>query len=191
MTHGHAPTSQLKIARTRQRGVFIIALLVFVAFPARALAHCPLCSAATGLAAVVAVSLGISTGPVGVFAGAFAFATGLWLAPLIRRQFIPHQTFILALISFLLTIVPVLPLMGDYSSFSVFMAGDYGSTFNRTYVLNRFLVGAIVGAVTLVATPMISRGITRLRKNVTVPYQGVALTLILLALEAAALEFFL
>lgn len=165
-----------------------LAMLLFAALPARALAHCPLCSAATGLAAVVAASLGISTGPVGVFAGAFAFATGLWLAPLIRRVFIPHQTFVLAVLSFLATILPVLPLMGDYSSISIFLGGDYGSPLNRTYVINRFLAGSIFGAITLLATPAVSRMITRLRHNTTLPYQGVALTLIFLAIEAVALE---
>lgn len=172
---------------TRKK-VFILTLLALVSFPARALAHCPLCSAATGLAAVVAASLGISTGPVGVFAGAFAFATGLWLAPLIRRQFIPHQTIVLAIASFLLTILPVLPLMGDYSSISVFLAGDYGSLLNRTYLVNRFIAGAILGAITIFVTPTVSRTISRLNHNKTLPYQGIVLTLILLFVEAIALE---
>lgn len=175
----------------KRRAAFALVLLVTAAFPARVLAHCPLCSAATGLAAVIATSLGISTGPVGVFAGAFAFATGLWLAPLICKTFIPHQAFALALLSFLATILPVLPLMGDYSSISIFLVGDYGSPLNRTYVLNRFLVGAIVGAVTLVATPSISRGVSRLRRNTTLPYQGVVLTVLLLTIEAFALEYLL
>src|SRR3989338_4626543 len=121
-------------------------------------AHCPLCTAGAGILAVTAVSLGVSPMAVGVFIGAFAVAIGLWAARLFKKRYFPLQNPVLAVVSFLLTILPLMALFDTQTSFSVFIAGDYGSPLNKTYLVNQFAVGAVIGGLLLAAAPKARRG---------------------------------
>lgn len=155
------------------------------------LAHCPLCTAGAGLAAIFASYLGVGAAPIGVFIGAFSVALGWWMSRLIKKRFIPKQNVVLALISFLTIVLPLIPLMHDYSSVYISLGGDYGSLLNRTYLINIFLVGAIIGGLILLVSPYLSRRISVWRKNKMFPYQGLAVTFFLLALAAVILELLL
>ncbi|MDP2648520.1 MAG: hypothetical protein Q8P19_01330, partial [bacterium] len=102
-----------------------VPLLAFV--PKVALAHCPLCTVGAGTLAVFAAYLGVSSIIVGVLIGAFALALGAWLAPLIKREYIPYQKEVLTLLVYLSTVVPVMPLIRDYGPFYVSLGGEYGT----------------------------------------------------------------
>jgi hypothetical protein len=171
--------------------IAIIFTLLFFAFAKPALAHCPLCTAGAGLAAVAASWLGVSTAPIGVFIGAFAVALGLWISRIIKKDYIPKQMIVLVVFSFLTTVLPLIPLMPGYSSIYISIGGDYGSFLNRTYLINLFLAGAILGGVLLFVAPMISKKITAWRNDRMFSYQGLIITFSLLAVMAAILEFLL
>lgn len=72
-----------------------------------ALAHCPLCTAATGAAVAVARVYGVPDSIVGVFVGAFAIMTGLWLNNVLRRRgwSVAGQAVSLSIASLVITIV--------------------------------------------------------------------------------------
>ena len=91
---------------------------------------------------------------------------------------------------FLTIVLPVLPIMTETTALYVSLAGEYGSLLNRTYLLNTYLVGSLVGAAITYSTPRLSGWISELRGR-TVPFQGLALTFGLLSVTAAALEVLL
>jgi len=149
-----------------------------------ALAHCPLCTIGAGGAALLAAYLGISAAPVGVFVGAFALAIGLWTAKLVKRKFFRGQDLVIGVLSFISVVVPVMPLMDQYASVYIAWMGEYG----RTFVLDKFLVGSLIGAVALYVAPQLSRQVARLRGDRMVPFQGIMITLALLTGLSGVLE---
>ncbi len=162
---------------------------VFIAKPV--LAHCPLCTIGAGAAAVGASWLGVGNGAIGVFIGAFAVALGLWVSNMLKKQYIPKQRMTLAVFSFITTILPLSPIMKDYSSIYISLRGEYGSLLNRTYLVPLFLVGSILGGIILLLSPTISKKITKMNKDKTLPYQGLAITFILLFLSSVVIQLWL
>lgn len=141
-------------------------------FPATALAHCPLCTAGAGLVALGAYWFGVKAIVIGIAIGAFAAAMGLWFGHLPKRQYIPHQAKIIAVVVWFFTIFPIRMLFADYYSWYLNWGGGYGSVFNRTYAINLFLVGAALGTIILLAAPSISQLCSRLRGGRKIPFQG-------------------
>ncbi len=149
-------------------------------WPLKAYAHCPLCTAGAAGAALAAKWLGMSVLSVGVFIGAFAAALGAWVSRYVPRKF----KWPVIILSFLLTIVPLVPLMTDYSSIYINWGGVYGGIFNRTYVVNLFVAGSIVGGLVIIFSPYLSKTLGKLRKGKMFPYQGLLMTFFLLILLA-------
>lgn len=151
-------------------------------------AHCPLCTAGAAVAAGGALWLGVSKVVVSLFLGAFAVSTGWWVSNMIKKKYIPLQKQLLILASFLLTMIPILPMMTSIQPLYISWAGDYGSWLNRTYVLDMSLYSSIFGGLLVCIMPSISKRITNLR-NKTLPFQGVILTLLLLLIVGVAIQF--
>ncbi len=151
-------------------------------------AHCPLCTVGAAAAAGGAAWLGVSEIVIGVFTGAFAVSIGWWLGRLIRKRYVPFQRSLVILLSFVTTILPLLKLLGGLHPVFIFIAGDYGSLLNRTYLINLFLVGSVLGGFIVLITPWLSSMITKYRHGMTVPYQGIILTLALLIILSISLE---
>lgn len=176
-----------------KKSFLFLGLLILIR-PQLALAHCPLCTIGAGGAALMATWLGVSTLSIGLFIGAFALAMGLWMLRLIQKKWpaIPGMLkLILALCIFLLTIVPIMPLMPGYNTISIFWMGGYGSLLNRTYLMNSFLIGSGIGAFILYLTPFLSQKITQWRHKKQIPFQGMLLIFILLLLTAISFEILL
>ncbi|MBI5622009.1 hypothetical protein HY933_04060 [Candidatus Falkowbacteria bacterium] len=151
-------------------------------------AHCPLCTAGAGAAALLALYFGISSVSVGLMIGAFAVAMGLWFDRLIKRQIIPYQKWWLAGASFILTVWPLRIILSQYGSISLFWFGDYGSFFNRTYLVDHFVVGSLLGALVMVLSPYLSSAVSRWRQGKRWSWQGIILTFIVLLVLAAFIE---
>ena len=161
-----------------------------ILFPATALAHCPLCTAGAGLAALGAYWLGVNGLTVGVLLGAFAAALGLWIARLIKKKYIPQQDNVIGVFSWLTTILPLQMLLSDYTSIYINWSGSYGSLFNRTYPVNLFLIGGVVGGIVVYIAPSLSRAISEYRGR-TIPYQGIIATFSFLILISLITQFIL
>ena len=169
----------MRIARTQL--IVAAAGIGGLLFPVAALAHCPLCTAGAGLAALGAYWLGVNGLTVGVLLGAFAAALGLWIARLIKKKFIPQQDNAVGVFSWLTTLIPLRMLLSDYTSIYINWGGSYGSLFNRTYPINLFLIGGVIGGAIIYLAPSLSRAITE-RRGRTVPYQGMIVTFAVLIL---------
>lgn len=162
-----------------------IPILAFV--PKLASAHCPLCTAGAGALAVLAASLGISSVVVGVFIGAFSLALSLWLAPLVKRKFIPYQKQILVVVIYLGTVLPISPLIRHYGPLYISWFGDYGTLFHNTYTINLFYLGVIIGTIIMFGSPYISKLITKTRGK-QIPYQGISITAFLLIIVSIIIQ---
>lgn len=178
--------------RTKRRRVRILSflvggLLLSIPLSTTVQAHCPLCTAGAGGLAAVASALGIGMAVVGVFVGAFAAAMGLWMAKYVDDEYVPHQGWIIAFVIYLSVVVPLVPLANEYTPIYVSIAGGYGTPLNRTYLVDTYLVGAILGGVVACGVPRLSAAISELRGS-TVPFQGLTLTFALLGASAIVLQ---
>lgn len=166
----------------------LLALLALALIPRVALAHCPLCTAGAGAAAIGAAWLGVDQGPIGIFIGAFATAIGLWIARIIPWK-IPGKAWLLAFVSFATTVLPLLVLLQDVSSVYVAIAGEYGSPLNTVYMYNIFLVGSILGGALLALGPSLNRAIAQ-HQTRPLPYQGMVVSFGLLLVAAVLMQLF-
>src|SRR3989338_8718980 len=166
--------------------ISIISIMLF--FSAQpVLAHCPLCTLGAGAAALGASWLGVGAMSIGVWLGAFSLALGFWMARIVRKKFFSHEDKIIAVVSFFGTILPLMPLMRDDGSIFINWAGDYGTLLNRTYVFNKFAIGAVLGAAIMYFAPLISKKISKWR-NKSIQYQGMIAILSLLAAISILIE---
>lgn len=162
--------------------------IAFLLIPRQALAHCPLCTAGAGAAAAGAAVIGVKHVVIGLLIGAFAAALGFYLANRMKRQFIPLQKSLIVMSTFALTIIPLLPLLDSYFGFSIYLMGEYGSALNRVYVINRFLLGSILGGLVMVLIPYLSRAISKLQSDKRLPYQSLIITFTTLTILAILLQ---
>lgn len=169
--------------------LFFVELLLLLIFPLKVYAHCPLCTIGAGAVAVVAAYLGVGYAPIGIFIGAFGMALGLWIAGKIKKKYLPFQDFLIGLLSFLLTIVPLRMMFQEYLPLYISWFGDYGSWFNRTYLFNKFIIGSIIGGVLVLISPLLSDWLSKLRKGEKFRFQKMVLTFIILFLAALILQF--
>ena len=167
-------------------GAALVGTLSFVSVPVYA--HCPLCTAGAALAVGLASLLGVKYGTIGVFLGGFATALGLWVSRFVRKRDFPWQNILLFLVVYLSTLLPLVPFTKDYSSWYVLWGGDYGSLFNRTYLINWFIVGAILGSLVVYFAPRLSASLTQLRGGNTFKFQGVILTFLILSITAFLMQ---
>ncbi len=165
--------------------VFCLAAVTLGLITPAAHAHCPLCTAGAGVVALGAAKLGVGPMSVGIFLGAFAVALGLWVARLIKKQYMPMQREALALFSFATTIIPLQSMLADYTSVYLPFWGEFG----KTILINRFLVGGIIGGILLILSPYLSRKLALARKGKMYPFQGMAITFSLLVTATLVIEF--
>jgi hypothetical protein len=162
---------------------YLLALPLIALIPKVVSAHCPLCTAGAGVLAVLAAYLGVSSIVVGVLIGAFALALGLWISGRIRKKYIRYQKHILSALIFLGTVIPIMPLIQHYGPFYVPFIGEYGTT----YTINLYVFGIIIGALIILAAPLISRLVTKIISK-QLPFQGVSITFTLLVATSILIQ---
>ena len=153
------------------------------------LAYCPLCTAGTGLAALGASYLGIDDIIVGIWVGAFSLSLGILTAKSIKKTFIPWQKAIISLTIFFLTILPSKVFFKKLIPIYLHFVGPYGSILNKTYIINRFLAGSLIGGLIVFISPYINQAFIFLFKGKKIAFQKLIITFTLLAL--VSLVFYL
>lgn len=149
-------------------------------------AHCPLCTIGAGAAAAGAVWLGVSKVVVALFIGAFAMSMGMWFARILERKkrYIPFQYSLIVIAVFLLTVLPLIPVVRAIGPLYLPFIGAYG----KTYALNYSLVSSLLGGVLVFIAPTISKKITDLRKGKMLPFQGILITFLLLIVAGGIIQ---
>ncbi len=164
---------------------FLLALVV----PGRIYAHCPLCTGGAGAAAVAAAYLGVKYGALGVFLGAFAIALALWFAHKLPEKF-KYQPQLIFWALYLSTVIPFYFMFkGDYTSKYISISGDYGSVLNRTYLIDLYLVGLVVGSLIVYFSPKLSAILTKMRGGKSIKFQGLIINSLLLLIAAVILQY--
>lgn len=152
-------------------------------------AHCPLCTGAVVAGAAVSKYYGLDMSIVGLFIGAFAISTGLWVGLKLKRYF-RFQLPIIILASFLLTIIPVLgSITNDSLYFPLLLFGQEGSIFNKVYWIDKFLLGGVIGSLVCLLGYWIHSYVKKTRGKVLFPFQGIAITLFLLLILSLLFYF--
>ncbi|HIH47588.1 TPA: hypothetical protein HA297_04780 [Candidatus Woesearchaeota archaeon] len=168
-------------------------LRIFRIFPAAKKGHCPLCTIGAAVAVGGATWLGVNHVVIGLFLGAFAASIGFWIDKIIKQRYHKSflgQTTLLVVSSYLLTVLPLLPLLKGMSMMPWYISwfGSYGSLFNRTYLLNLPLLGSIFGALLVAVAPLLSKGVTKMHGGKQLPFQGIVLTLSLLIITGVIFQ---
>lgn len=159
----------------RNKKLLLLILVFFIFLAGKVKAHCPLCTAGAAVAVGGATLLGINKVVIGLFIGAFAVSTGWMGAKWIKKEYIKGQKWIIILLAFLLTIIPLLSIFGEISPLYIQLFGGYGTLLNRTYLVNFPLISSIVGGIIVCSTPWLSSRITKIRGKM-IPFQGILLT---------------
>ena len=153
--------------------------LFFPLFGQIVLAHCPLCTAATGVAIGVARWYGVDDLIVGTFAGGFMMATGFWLNNVLLKrhkgkEYIPYQLTIIILFTSVSTI------------FTFATAGLTNSIYTL-FGIDKIILGLIFGnIVSLIAFKFHDfLRQTNSHRNFF-PFQVIVITLLLLSVTSAS-----
>jgi len=173
----------MSLRKTISLSAFIASLLFL---PELARAMCPLCSVAIGAGAVAAEYYGVDPSIIGLFVGAFALSTGIWVANWIKTQYIPHQKKIIVAASLALTIIPFVPIVPDAFYLPLKLFG-----LAKVLWLNKLLVGSILGILISGGAFAFSNKIKEIRGKVLFPYQGVVFPVLALAATSVALYLIL
>ena len=169
--------------------ILTISVLFLIIFTTEVSAHCPLCTMGAGAAAAGAVWLGVQKAAVAVLIGGFAMSMGMWFSRLVKKKYIPYQKTLIIALVFLLTVTPLLPIIGQTQGFYLSLGGDYGSLTNRTYVFNMSLITSLLGGAIVFVAPSLSNKITKKRMGKIIPFQGIILTLVLLITAGIVTHF--
>lgn len=154
-----------------------IVLLFLLIFSGLASAHCPLCTAGAGAAAAGAAYLGVAKPVLGLFIGALGLSMGSWFSKKISKEYFPYQREAVILASFLLTVIPILPIISSQKAFFIGAYGSYGSLLHNTYMYDMSLLTSVIGAMVVAFSPKISDKITELRDK-HIDYQGIIVTFV-------------
>ena len=150
-----------------------------------ALAHCPLCAAATAGGVAATRLLGVDDTVTGTFVGGFVVSTGLWFDNWLRKkkkggEFLPFQTAIVLLLSVAFTIL---------TFYMARLIGSPDPAF-RMLGVDKLVLGTLVGtAVTLGAFELHKRVKAANSGKALVPFQGIVFTLVLLAVTGTIFYF--
>lgn len=162
--------------------LYLVSFLSFFLLIPSAFAHCPLCTAATGAAVAVTRFYGLDDSIVGVFVGGMVIATGLWINNLLKKynkgkEFLPLQSVIVLLVSFILTIITLYfaNLVGPANPFKILG-------------IDRILFGTIIGIALSYFSFRFHSLLRVLNKDKNFfPYQSIAVLILYLVIGAATL----
>jgi uncharacterized membrane protein (DUF4010 family) len=176
-----ASLSKTKIALF---GIFLLSSLFFTSvFSNSAMAHCPLCAAATGAAVVAARYYGVDDLIVSVLAGGFLMSTAYWFNNwLLKRNkgknYLPWQLEILILATFLSTL------------YTFQLTGLLGNSMYQIYGLDKLVVGLAIGSFITVAAFSLHDFLRKMHQNKNyLPFQAIVLAFAFMGIAIAAFYF--
>ena len=110
---------------------------------------------------------------------------GMWFSKIPKKRYIPFQKTAIIAIVFLTTLLPLMPLFKAIGPLYLSFIGEYG----KTYAINYSLASGLFGGLVVFISPSLSRSLTKVRKEKTIPFQGTILTLSLLIIFGILIQF--
>ncbi len=133
--------------------------------PPLAHAHCPLCVAGAGAGLSLSRILGIDDSITGIWFAAFLGAMSLWFANTLNKRFIPMQSFVIYLATFLLTVL------------SFYKFGLVNEHNGLILNLPKLVFGVVFGGAIFYSTDLINQAIKKSKGKVLFPYQPIIFSL--------------
>jgi len=157
---------------------FVFSFLFLV--PTNVWAVCPACTVAVGAGVGLSRWLGIDDTITGLWVGGFLISSSLWLDSYLDNKKIkfPRRTFVLVLIFYLVTVLPL------------YFTEIIGHPYNKIWGIDKLIIGIGVGSVLFLASVFLDKYLRR--KNggkVIFYYQKVALPVTLLLLGSGVFYF--
>ncbi|MEW6295240.1 MAG: hypothetical protein AB1467_02995 [Candidatus Diapherotrites archaeon] len=152
-------------------------LVLLLSIASFASAHCPLCTGAAAGAVAAARFYGVDDAIVGVWLGAFIISTALWFDRILKKRYIPMQTFSIIILALVMTLVPF------------YFAGLFGGMHKTLFGIDRLFVGIVSGSILTYLGFILSNEIKKENKKVLFPFQSIILTFAILLI--ASLMFWL
>jgi hypothetical protein len=156
-------------------------LLILLFSPIIVFAYCPLCVAGTGVLVIAGYELGVKKIVMGLLIGGLAVVFGEWLNKLIKRKIFNGQDFLVIVLTFILTYLPVKSLISDYFYFTI-------TNQDHFVMIDKSLLSGIFGGLLVYLAPFISKFITQ-KRGKTILFQRIIVTLILLIIFGLILQF--
>ena len=152
-------------------------------------AHCPLCTAAVGAAAISAKYYGLDTSIIGLLLGAFGISTGLWIGLKINKRYFKFQLPTIVAASFFLTIIPLLYISNDAIYFPLLFFGPSGSVLNKVYWIDKLFFGSGIGGLATLFAYLTHIYVKKQNGGVLFQFQGIVITLFFLVVSSLILYF--
>ncbi len=159
--------------------IFMAVTLLLVSSSAQLVsAMCPLCVAGAAAGLGIARYYGLDDTIVGIWLGALAISSALWVNRTVRKRFgasiLPYQGFVVGIATIAATILPF------------YFAGFFNGMPNMADTIlgiNRVLFGIVMGSIIAYFGAPVSNYIKRTRGK-AIPYQSVLFTIFLLFLAS-------
>lgn len=150
-----------------------------------ALAHCPLCAAATAGGVAATRILGVDDTVTGIFVGGFVVSTGLWFNNWLKKkkkggEFLPLQAAIMVLLSVAFTIL------------TFYMAKLIGSPDPAFMLLgiDKLVLGTLAGTAVTLGAFALHKWVKAINGGKSImPFQGIVMTLLCLSITGAVFFF--
>lgn len=161
--------------KTLLKTEFII-LLVFsylLALPVQVQAVCPMCTVAVGAGLGISRWLGIDDSIAGLWIGALALSSGLWLAGWVRQKEwnLPKKEWLAGSLFYFL-LIPTL-----------YLLGIAGSPLNTLWGIDKIILGIVIGTGVFAVSVMVDRRLRLANGNqVYLYYQKVILPMLFLSI---------
>ena len=158
---------------------FLLTIL-FLTFPTKALAVCPICTVAVGAGLGISRWLGIDDTITGIWIGGLILSSGLWLADWIgkKKWKIPYKEAVSIFLFYLFVIPPL------------YWGEMIGITGNTLWGVDKVLLGTIVGSVLFLMGVWIDKVLrTTNNDKVYIYYQKVIIPVLLLSVGSFIFYF--
>jgi len=164
-----------------EAGLILLSILLLV--PIGVFAHCPLCIGSVLVLTFLGYEFGFKRIVLGFLTGALTVVFGEWFNKLIKRKFFKGQDFLVIVLTFILTYLPVKNYIFNYYSLYFPNLG-----INSPILIDKsFLTGIFGGFLVYIAT-YISKFITQ-KRGKTILFQRIIVTLVLLIIFGLILQF--
>ncbi len=169
--------NSMKTAGVRVSVLVTLMILLFLSSIKTSYGMCPLCTAGAAIGLSLARYYGLSDLIVGLWLGALAVSTGLWIAKITKKRLgrkMPLQTPIIFSLAVAATVIPFY-----YAGFFNGMPGMSDTLFG----INKLFLGIIVGGIITYAGAPMSNLVKKIR-GAAFPFQGIFITLGLMMLAS-------
>jgi hypothetical protein len=109
---------------------------------------------------------------------------GMWFARVVKKRYVPFQRTLIVVSVFLLTVLPLIPIVKAVGPLYLSFIGAYGTM----YAINYSLISSFLGGVITFISPGLNKKIKQKRNGKGFPFQGIVITFSLLLVAGLVIQ---